>query len=65
MVKEFKSLYKQVFDENGNIKACGRETCIELIRAAAELDGKTKYGNLKTGFMNIDNLKALYEGVNC
>ena len=32
--EDFKSLYKQVFDSNGNITACGREKCRELMVAA-------------------------------
>lgn len=65
MEKVFVKLYTEVFDEKGSIKACGRVKCMELIKTAVELDGKTKYGNLKTGFMNVDNLKALYESITC
>ena len=39
--EDFKSLYKQVFDSNGNITACGREKCRELMVAA----NKVKTGN--------------------
>lgn len=50
-------LYKGVFDENGNIKVCGRDKCISLIKKLHEIDKSTDYGNVETGFMHIQNIK--------
>jgi hypothetical protein len=58
--ENFKRLYKQVFDVNGNITACGREKCIELMLAANKI--KTgNYGDTNSGRLNIENVKELYE----
>lgn len=65
MKEQFKRLYNEVFDKDGNIKACGRDTCKKLIDTANKIDNKTEYGNSKTGFMNTDNLKVLYSEINC
>lgn len=34
--KKFEILYNRVFDENDNIKNCGREACTELIEYVEE-----------------------------
>jgi len=53
-----KTLYNLVFDENGEVKPCGRTNCINLIQF---IDGITHtsgiYGNKDTGEMNIDAIK--------
>ena len=58
--EEFKAVYKQVFDSNGNITACGRDKCIELMKIADRV--KTgNYGDIRTGRLNIENVKDLYK----
>lgn len=59
VVIEFRKKYREVFDDNGNIKACGRKKCIELIELAKTIQ-PGNYGNSKTGFINIDNIIDLY-----
>lgn len=59
---EFKTLYSEVFDENGNVRNCGREKCKKLINACQtmyeEKYGKTKdFGNNENGFMKIKAIK--------
>lgn len=49
--------YNNVFDENGEVKACGREACKELIRACMEKNPGVDFGNPETGMMNIKNVK--------
>lgn len=49
--------YKDVFDENGNIKLCGREACKKLIRLMQCRFPDVDFGNAETGFMNTDNIK--------
>ena len=53
--------YNIVFDEEGNVKACGRDACKELIRLCEEYTGiKDKYGNFETGVMNIEEIKEFF-----
>ena len=50
-------LYKIVFDENGEVRACGRENCKKLIKACMELYPDVDFGNPETGMMNIEKIK--------
>lgn len=52
-------VYKEVFDEHGNVKACGREKCLELIEICSELDPFNYYGDSKKGFLNEVNIFKL------
>ena len=61
MRDRFLQLYKEVFDVDGNIKACGRDTCKKLIEAANIIDNRVNYGSVNSGFMNVDELHALYK----
>lgn len=49
-------LYNLVFDENNNIKPCGRQITIRLIEELSKLYPNEDFGNSKTGFMNIENV---------
>ena len=57
-------VYSEVFDEQGNVKACGREKCIELIEICSELDPFNYYGDSKLGFLNEKNIFKLRWRVN-
>lgn len=57
-------VYSEVFDEQGNVKACGREKCIELIEICSELDPFNYYGDSKQGFLNEENIFKLRWRVN-
>lgn len=53
--------------ENGEIKACGRNACIELITIAEEIKHssslvplETYFGSLDTGYLNLENIKKLH-----
>jgi hypothetical protein len=64
VLQQFIDTYAEVFDDRGNIKLCGREKCIELIILSNYLakDSSMDYadfGNEKTGFMNVGNIKKL------
>ena len=63
MHRGFFELYDMVFDEKGNIKACGREICKKLIEVSRNIDDKVDFGNLDTGFMNVENIKNLYKNL--
>jgi len=60
IIDQFKKLYNEVFDANGNIKPCGRRKCIELIELAKQIKPNNNYGNNVNGFLNIIVIKDLY-----
>ena len=62
MKEKFLLCYKEVFNEDGTIKPCGRKKCIQLIEAAEELfpeEPAEKFGSTSTGIMNVIELKKL------
>lgn len=59
LVKEFMSLYNDVFDEDDEIKQVGRERTKRLIEACEQFSSNTNFGSKITGFMNVTNIKAL------
>lgn len=56
----FEMLYKEVFDEQGNVKTCGRDRCKKLMWLAHKLDADTDFGNPDNGCMNTEAMKALH-----
>ena len=56
--KNFAELYHEVFDDAGDVKLVGRNKCSELIKAAKAVT--PHYGDEITGWMNPQNIKALY-----
>ena len=61
---EFRQAFEAVFDENGNVKACGREACKRLIRACYQLEPKAHFGNPETGQIRLASyptMKRLYD----
>lgn len=62
--EEFINTYNKVFNAEGNIKSCGREYCKQLIELAIQIGDKDKhYGEVRTGFMDTDNIKELYNSL--
>lgn len=59
-MSELTRLYNAVFDENGNVKACGRQSCIRLIKYMQNYT-VDNLGDQTTGFMNVDAIKSNYE----
>lgn len=57
--KDFLNLYDDVFDEEGKIKAVGREHTKALIEACEQYSQEIDFGNKSTGFMNVENIKLL------
>lgn len=57
--KDFLKLYDDVFDEEGKVKAVGREHTKALIKACEQYSQEIDFGNKSTGFMNVDNIKLL------
>lgn len=54
-----KEAYEAVFDEQGYMKACGREACIRLIEACEAKDQQTYFGDKKTGKLCLSNLDVI------
>ena len=60
----FKEAFEVVFDENGNVKLCGREACKRMIKACMALEPKVYFGNPITGQLNLNSypiMKKLYD----
>ena len=60
--KSFDELFCEVFDEDYNIKPCGREKCKQLIHLCNILNYEYQFGDEETGFMNVPNIIFLKEG---
>ena len=60
-VEKFNQLYDVCFDENDNVRPCGRKACQDLLIYL----GETSYGDIKTGFMNTDAIISLHTSLNC
>ena len=57
MEKDILGIYNEVFDKNGSVKLCGREKCIDLIRALSHKYPGENFGDTESGFMNINVIK--------
>ena len=56
--RNFKNLFQEVFDAEGNVTNCGRDKCRQLISAAKA--ATSVYGDEETGVMRIEAIKLLY-----
>lgn len=57
MKEDILELYNKVFDKNGSVKLCGREKCIDLIRALSCKYPDVNFGDTESGFMNVNIIK--------
>lgn len=59
--QDLREAYEAVFDEEGNIKNCGREKCMDLIIVCDKINPLAEglYGDKKNGIMNVDAIKML------
>lgn len=59
---EFDRLYAIVFDESEEVRPDTKQPCKELITLCEKISqcGAGKYGNIQTGDMNTEAVKALY-----
>lgn len=53
--------YDVVFDESGDVKLCGRNACRDLIFAAAAISPNQNFGDVNSGYMNVENIKKLHD----
>lgn len=60
---EFIKIYKKVFSSDGSVKSCGREECKKLIRASRLIDNSKTYGDETTGFMDVSEIKELFNTI--
>ena len=63
MKQRFLALYNTAFSQDGEILACGREVCRELICIADQIEREKKHGNPTTGMMDVDAIKLLYSNI--
>lgn len=60
-IESFMNLYDQVFDTNGNVKACGRSKCSQLIMLSNLMENDIRHGNSITQRMDVVAIKNLYK----
>lgn len=59
----FLELYDRCIDENGNVKACGRDACKDLLGYFSRFEDVEKYGNIKTGMLNTEEIVSYRKGL--
>ena len=62
--QEFCNHYYKVFTEDGKVKPCGRNMCIQLIEICNEISAPPGreplfYGDARTGMIQIDKIQKL------
>jgi hypothetical protein len=62
-LEELKDSYQAVFDEDGNVRACGRALCMRLMFSLKRFRPKADLGNFDTGVMNTDVVKSAYQDI--
>ena len=62
--KNFEREYQAVFDENDEIKACGRNACIVLMQKMEEVFPGETFGNTETGFMDVFKIRRFHRKAN-
>lgn len=61
--KTIQELYNTVFDNNGKVQLCGRETCKKLIRTMQEVFPQVDFGEEETGCMKIENIQNYFNAL--
>jgi len=61
---DFLELYREVFDKDNNVTACGRLKCKRLIELADSIEPEVNHGDVDTCFINIENMINLYNKEN-
>lgn len=62
-IKQFLDKYSEVFDDNNNIKICGRDVTKELIKIANDIEPDISHGDLDDGFMDVQAILNLCEKI--
>lgn len=58
-ITELQLAYEPVFDENGQIRSCGRHACIYLIQVMKKYTSEN-VGDEETGMINVEKMKSEY-----
>lgn len=58
--KRLDELLLKVFTPSGEIKACGRNVCSDLITAAHDCYPHICFGDPDTGMMNVSSFRELF-----
>ena len=58
------TMYHKVFNEDKSIKICGRAACKDLILECSKHNPDVNFGDLRTGFMNVENIHKLVDSIN-
>jgi hypothetical protein len=62
--EKFDELYYNCFDKEDNITFCGRDNCRKLLNYIIKNTGnQTKYGDMKTGKLNIEEVVNLHKSI--
>lgn len=64
-IEKFKELYDECFDENDQVRKCGRDACKTLMAFCYEnfnIPG-VNYGDLDSGYMNVNQIVALHKDI--
>lgn len=59
-IKKLKELFTKVFNEDGSVKLCGREACVEIIEVCEQLSGEV-CGDKIRGYMYTDKIEEVYK----
>ena len=59
-LQELKEAYKNVFDENGEVRECGRNTTSHLIKTIRK-HTSADVGDENTGMMKVETIKSEYQ----
>lgn len=61
-LEQLRDSYEDVFDENDQIKNCGRVACMRLIHLMKKYSS-ADLGNVDTGVMNVETITAEYHRI--
>lgn len=57
--ERFYNVAHKVFNDDGTIRVCGRDSVRALIEAAESIDSTKDFGNKEIGRMNVDAVRSL------
>lgn len=62
-INKVREAYYAVFDEFGNVKACGRGACKKLIKLLNDNVCAGQYGDEETGLMKVNRIKNVCDNI--
>ena len=61
--KDYIEAYREVFTEDGQVRACGRDACKRLIKLLTDMFPGFYFGNAETGFMDVENIRTAHHNI--